>query len=91
VLYDTNTDWTQAHDISSQHPEQLRQFQSVFMIEATKFNASLSTIDFSNASSQHSRVALNSQGTPQILYRGHGQTHRKLGHQLQERESLRNR
>ncbi len=35
-LYDTNTDWTQAHDISAEHPGKLRELQQLFLIEAAK-------------------------------------------------------
>lgn len=37
-LYDTNTDWSQAHDISAEHPEKLRQLQRLWLIEAVKYN-----------------------------------------------------
>jgi arylsulfatase len=37
-LYDGNTDWTQARDVSKEHPEMLRKLQRLFLIEATKFN-----------------------------------------------------
>ncbi|MBB4932778.1 arylsulfatase [Lipingzhangella halophila] len=37
-LYDTNTDWTQARDISAEHPGKLRELQQLFLIEAAKYN-----------------------------------------------------
>ena len=37
-LYDTNTDWTQAHDLSAEHPDKLHELQRLFLIEATKYN-----------------------------------------------------
>jgi hypothetical protein len=37
-LYDTTTDWTQAHDLADRHPEKLRDLQRQFLIEATKYN-----------------------------------------------------
>ena len=37
-LYDTNTDWTQAHDLASEQPEKLAELQRLFLIEATKYN-----------------------------------------------------
>ena len=37
-LYDTNTDWTQAHDLAAEHPEKLAELQRLFLIEATKYN-----------------------------------------------------
>ena len=36
-LYDTNTDWTQAHDLAKEQPEKLAALQRLFMIEATKY------------------------------------------------------
>jgi arylsulfatase A-like enzyme len=35
-LYDTTTDWTQAHDVSAEHPEKLAELQRLFLIEAVK-------------------------------------------------------
>jgi arylsulfatase len=36
-LYDTTRDWTQAHDLSTEHPEKLRELQEQFLIEAAKY------------------------------------------------------
>ena len=36
-LYDTSADWTQAHDVASQHPDRLRDLQRLWLIEATKY------------------------------------------------------
>jgi arylsulfatase len=35
-LYDTSTDWTQAHDVAAQHPERLARLQAVFDEEAVR-------------------------------------------------------
>ena len=35
-LYDTNTDWTQAHDLAKENPEKLAELQRLFLIEATQ-------------------------------------------------------
>ena len=35
-LYDTNKDWTQAHDLSKQMPEKLHELQRLWIIEATR-------------------------------------------------------
>jgi arylsulfatase len=35
-LYDTRTDWTQAHDLAAQHPQLLAELQGVFAAEAEK-------------------------------------------------------
>ena len=37
-LYDTTDDWTQARDVSKEHPDTLRDLQRLFLIEATKYN-----------------------------------------------------
>ncbi|MFN8470186.1 MAG: arylsulfatase [Caldilineaceae bacterium] len=37
-LYDTNQDWTQAHDLSKQMPDKLHELQRLWLIEATKYN-----------------------------------------------------
>ena len=37
-LYDTTTDWTQAHDLAAEQPEKLHELQRLFLIEATKYN-----------------------------------------------------
>ncbi len=37
-LYDSRTDWTQAHDLAAEHPDKLAALQRLFLIEATKYN-----------------------------------------------------
>jgi arylsulfatase len=37
-LYDTNTDWTQAHDLAAEMPDKLGELQRLWLIEATKHN-----------------------------------------------------
>jgi arylsulfatase A-like enzyme len=37
-LYDTNLDWTQAHDLAAEQPERLEELKRLFLIEATKYN-----------------------------------------------------
>jgi arylsulfatase len=37
-LYDTNTDWTQAHDLAKQMPDKLRELQRLWLIEAARYN-----------------------------------------------------
>jgi arylsulfatase A-like enzyme len=36
-LYDTSEDWTQARDLSAEHPDTLHHLQRLFLIEATKY------------------------------------------------------
>jgi arylsulfatase len=37
-LYDTNTDWAQAHDLASEHPEKLAALKDLWLEEARKYN-----------------------------------------------------
>jgi arylsulfatase len=37
-LYDTNADWSQARDLSKEHPDRLHELQRLWLIEATKNN-----------------------------------------------------
>ena len=37
-LYDTNTDWTQAHDLAKEMPEKLHDLQRLWLIQAVKYN-----------------------------------------------------
>ena len=37
-LYDTSTDWSQAHDLAAEHPEKLHELQRLWLIEAAKYN-----------------------------------------------------
>jgi arylsulfatase len=37
-LYDTNTDWSQAHDLAGEMPEKLDELKALFMEEARKYN-----------------------------------------------------
>jgi arylsulfatase len=37
-LYDTNTDWTQAHDLAKELPDKLHELQRLWLIEAVRYN-----------------------------------------------------
>jgi arylsulfatase len=37
-LYNTSTDWTQAHDIAKEMPDKLHELQRLWLIEAAKYN-----------------------------------------------------
>jgi arylsulfatase A-like enzyme len=37
-LYDGNADWTQANDLSKEHPDKLHELQRLWLIEAVKYN-----------------------------------------------------
>jgi arylsulfatase len=36
-LYDTNTDWTQAHDLAKENPQRLEELKRLFLLEAGKY------------------------------------------------------
>ncbi|RAV08937.1 arylsulfatase [Mycolicibacterium sp. GF69] len=38
-LYDTQKDWSQAHDLAAEQPEKLAELQRLWLIEAVKYNA----------------------------------------------------
>ena len=37
-LYNTNEDWSQAHDLSKEYPEKLHELQRLWLIEAVRYN-----------------------------------------------------
>jgi arylsulfatase len=37
-LYDTNSDWTQAHNLAGEQPEKLAELQRLFLIQVAKYN-----------------------------------------------------
>jgi len=37
-LYDTTSDWSQAHDLAEEQPDKLHELQRLWLIEATKYN-----------------------------------------------------
>jgi hypothetical protein len=65
-LYDTNKDWTQAHDLSKQMPDKLHELQRLWIIEATRNN--VLPLDDRGAERFNSDVA----GRP-VLIRGNSQ------------------
>jgi arylsulfatase A-like enzyme len=72
-LYDTSTDWTQAHDIADKHPDRLHTLQRLWLIEAAKHNAL--PLDDRFAERANPDIAGRPQlvsGTRQRLYEGMG-------------------
>jgi len=70
-LYDTTTDWSQAHDLAAEQPERLHQLQRLFLIEATKYN--VLPMDDRRVERFNSDLAgrpTMAGGTSQILYGG---------------------
>ena len=72
-LYDTNTDWSQAHDIAKEHPEKLHELQRLWLIEAVKYN--VLPLDDRRVERFNSDIAGRPElvkGNSQILYGGMG-------------------
>ncbi|MGO9263858.1 MAG: arylsulfatase [Candidatus Binataceae bacterium] len=72
-LYDTNNDWTQAHDLAKQMPEKLHELQRLWIIEATRNN--VLPMDDRGAERFNSDIAgrpVLVHGSSQILARGMG-------------------
>ena len=66
-------DWTQAHDLSSEQPEKLRELQTLFLIEAAKYN--VLPLDDRRAERFNADLAGRPQlirGTRQLLFGGMG-------------------
>jgi hypothetical protein len=72
-LYDTNTDWTQAHDLAAQMPGKLRELQRQFLIEAAKYNVfPLDDRRIERFNSDLAGRPVLITGQSQMLYRGMG-------------------
>jgi arylsulfatase len=72
-LYDTNTDWTQAHDLASEHPEKLAELQRLFLIEAVKYDVlPLDDRRIERFNSDLAGRPVLVTGNSQILYGGMG-------------------
>jgi arylsulfatase A-like enzyme len=72
-LYDTSSDWTQAHDLAAEHPKKLAELQRLFLIEAVKYNVlplDDRTIERFNSDLAGRPVLVS--GNSQILYGGMG-------------------
>jgi arylsulfatase A-like enzyme len=72
-LYDTNTDWTQAHDLAAEQPEKLAELQRLFLIEAVKYNVlPLDDRRIERFNSDLAGRPVLVKGNSQILYGGMG-------------------
>jgi arylsulfatase len=72
-LYDTNKDWTQAHDLAGEQPAKLHDLQRLFLIEATKYN--VLPLDDRAAERFNAELAGRPtliQGDRQVLFTGMG-------------------
>jgi hypothetical protein len=72
-LYDTNTDWSQAHDVAARHPERLEQLKRLWLIEAVKYNVlPLDDRRIERFNSDLAGRPVLVRGNSQILYGGMG-------------------
>jgi arylsulfatase A-like enzyme len=72
-LYDTNHDFTQAHDLAKQQPEKLHELQRLWLIEAVKYN--VLPLDDRLAERTNPEIAGRPQlirGNRQLLFGGMG-------------------
>jgi arylsulfatase len=72
-LYDTNTDWSQAHDLAADHPEKLEQLKALFMEEARKYD--VLPLDDRRVERFNSDIAgrpVLIKGSSQLLFAGMG-------------------
>jgi arylsulfatase len=72
-LYDTNTDWSQAHDVAAEHPEKLEELKRLWLIEAVKYNVlPLDDRRIERFNSDLAGRPVLVHGKSQILYGGMG-------------------
>jgi arylsulfatase A-like enzyme len=72
-LYDTGKDWSQARDLSKEHPDKLHELQRLWLIEATRFG--VLPLDDRSAERVNPDIAGRPtlvQGNRQILFGGMG-------------------
>ena len=91
-LYDTSTDWTQAHDLAAEHPDKLAELQRLWLIEAVKYN--VLPLDDRRIERFNSDLAGRpgaGQGQLADPLRRHGPAERELGPEPQEQVARRHR
>jgi arylsulfatase A-like enzyme len=72
-LYDTNTDWSQAHDLAAEMPEKLDELKALFLEEARKYN--VLPLDDRRVERFNSDMAgrpVRIKGNSQLLFSGMG-------------------
>ncbi len=72
-LYDTGKDWSQARDLSKEHPDKLHELQRLWLIEATRYN--VLPLDDRAAERLNADIAGRPtlvQGNRQLLFGGMG-------------------
>ena len=88
-LYDTNTDWSQAHDLAAEMPEKLAELKALFMEEARKYN--VLPLDDRRVERFNSDLAGRPtliSGNSQLLFGGMGRLSENVGAQRQEQVAL---
>ena len=88
-LYDTSTDWTQAHDLAAEQPEKLHELQRLWLIEAVKYN--VLPLDDRRVERFNSDLAGRPElvkGNSQMLFGGMGRLTENSRHQPQEQVAL---
>jgi arylsulfatase A-like enzyme len=72
-LYDTSADWSQARDLSAEHPDKLHELQRLWLIEATKYNVlPLDDRGIERASPELAGRPTLIKGNRQLLFGGMG-------------------
>jgi arylsulfatase A-like enzyme len=72
-LYDTNTDWSQAHDLAAEMPGKLEELKALFMNEARKYNVfPLDDRRVERFSSELAGRPVLIRGNSQLLFAGMG-------------------
>jgi arylsulfatase A-like enzyme len=72
-LYDTNTDWSQAHDLAAEQPDKLEELKRLWLIEAVKYNVlPLDDRRIERFNSDLAGRPVLVHGKSQILYGGMG-------------------
>jgi arylsulfatase A-like enzyme len=72
-LYDTSTDWTQAHDLAAEMPDKLAELQRLWLIEAVKYDVlPLDDRRIERFNSDLAGRPVLVKGQTQILYGGMG-------------------
>jgi arylsulfatase A-like enzyme len=72
-LYDTSKDWTQSKDLAREQPEKLRELQTLWLIEAVKYNVlPLDDRMIERADSERAGRPELVRGTRQLLFGGMG-------------------
>ena len=89
-LYDTNTDWSQAHDLAAEMPDKLDELKALFMRGGAQVQRAAARRPPRRALQlRPRRPAHADQGQLPVALRRHGTPERALGHQHQEQVALR--